>query len=83
MGNLRNKVVLLFLVFLVGFGGMLQAAETLITTDQVTGYGIADYEFSVKGKTTKFALRNAIVPSEGDVVYPTKEAFIGALDAKR
>ena len=83
MLNLRKKAVFFFLVFLICFGGMLPAAETLITTDQVTGYGIADYEFSVEGKTTKFALRNAIVPSEGDAIFPTKEAFIAALDAKR
>lgn len=83
MGNLRRKVVFFFLVFLVSFGGVLFASEPLITTDQVTGYGIAGYEFSVKGKTTKYALRNAIVPVDGDVLYTSEAAFIGALDAKR
>jgi hypothetical protein len=83
MINLRKKVVFFFLVYLICFGGILSAAEALITTDQVTGYGIADYEFSVKGKTTKFALYNAIVPPDGDVVYPSKEAFISALEAKK
>jgi len=83
MGNLRRKVVFLFLVFLVSFGGVVFASESLITTDQVTGYGIAGYEFSVKGKTTKYALRNAIVPSDGDVLYTSEAAFIAALDAKR
>lgn len=83
MSNLRKKVVFFFLVFLVGFGGVLFARESLITTDQVTGYGIAGYEFSVKGKTTKYALRNAIVPVGGDVLYTSEAAFIAALDAKR
>ena len=83
MGNLRKKVVFFFLVFLVSFGGVLSASEPLITTDQVTGYGIAGYEFSVTGKTTKYALRNAIIPADGDVVYPSEAAFVSALDAKR
>ncbi len=83
MVNLRNRVVFFLLVFLIGFGGMLFAAEALITTDQVSGYGIVGYEFSVKGKTTQFALRNAVIPADGDIIYPTKEAFIGALDAKK
>lgn len=83
MVSLRKKVVFFFLVLLVGFGGVLSAAEPLITTDQVTGYTIAEYEFSVKGKTTKFALRNTIVPAGGDLVYPSEDAFVRALDSKK
>ncbi len=59
------------------------AADALITVDQVTGYTISDYRFSVTGKTAKNALRRTIAPSGEEPVYKSEEALVKALDNKR
>jgi hypothetical protein len=59
------------------------AADALITVDQVTGYTISDYRFSVTGKTAKSALRRTIAPSGEEPIYKSEEALVKALDNKR
>ncbi len=63
----------------------LAASENQITltVDEVKGFSIAEYEFVVSGKTTKAALRNAIVPSSSESVYKTEQALVQALNSKR
>ncbi|MGE4453043.1 MAG: hypothetical protein AB7D92_00790 [Sphaerochaeta sp.] len=77
----RALLVCLFLVLVVG--SLVADSKTLLTSEDITGYAIERYEFDVDGKTTGFALKSVIVPSEGDPVWESEEAFIKALDEKR
>ncbi|WP_320127995.1 hypothetical protein [uncultured Sphaerochaeta sp.] len=75
----RNLVCLLLLLVAV----TLWASEPLVSSDQVSGYEISSYHFSIKGKTKEFALRNAIIPDGPEPIFITLEDFKQALDAKK
>jgi len=64
-------------------GGVLFAADALVTLDQVKGYDIIEYVFDVDGKTKDFVLRKAIVPEDGDPIFLTEEDMVEALDSKK
>lgn len=83
MGRLQRRISLLIVVVLMGVSVAAFAAEALITVDQVTGYTISDYRFSVTGKTAKSALRRTIAPSGEEPIYQSEEALVKALDNKR
>jgi hypothetical protein len=68
-------------VFLVAFSS-LWAGNTLITTDQVTGYVISSYNFTIEGKTREYALRKAIVP-EIEPVFDSEDALVEELESKK
>ena len=61
----------------------LSAETTVLAQDQVTGFSISCYTFTIKGKTKEFAIRNVIVPKDGDPVFPTEAALVKALDGKK
>lgn len=73
-------VTICLLLFIIS---SLFADKSLVTFDQVTGFKIVSYDFSVKGKTKHFALRNEIVPDDGDPVFASEEAMIQALEGKK
>ncbi len=68
---------------LMGMSVAAFAADALITVDQVTGYTISDYSFSVTGRTSKNALRRLVAPSGEEPIYKSEEAFVKAIDTKR
>ena len=55
----------------------------LLTKNQVSFYEIAEYRFDVRGKTKPSALRELIVPVDGDPLFASEEKLIAALDSKR
>lgn len=73
-----GSVCLVFLLVLPS----LFAGEALISTDQVTGYTIASYDFTVEGKTKEFALRNLLIPDE-EPVFLSESDLVKNLDAKK
>jgi hypothetical protein len=82
--NILRKQALLLCLFLLLFIGVLSAdSDALLTSEDISGYAIASYEFKISGKTTQFALRSAIIPPGGDPVWETENAFLKALNAKR
>lgn len=83
MGRLHRRIRLLVVVILMGMSVAAFAADALITVDQVTGYTISDYRFSVTGRTSKNALRRTVAPGTDEPIYKSEEAFIKALDTKR
>ncbi len=64
-------------------GGLAADSNTLLTSEDITGFAIESYEFEVSGKTTQFALRSAIIPTDGDPVWKSEDAFLKALNTKR
>ncbi len=75
---------LLIALLLISGGSVLFAEQGLvIPSDQIKGYAIGKYEFSITGKTNKIALREAIVPAGGDRVYASEKELVKALDSKR
>ena len=77
-------MVLFILLAFVSVSSVLASeSKIILTTDEVKGFSIADYEFVVTGKTTKFALRSAIVPTGAEPIHTTEHALIQALNSKR
>ncbi len=77
----RKKSIAILCLMLIA--SMLFAGEALVTSDEVAGYAIVSYDFIVDGDTKQFALRNTIVPENGDPVFATKEAMVQALEHKK
>jgi hypothetical protein len=61
---------------------MLSAGKPLVIVDDVKGYTIESYSFSIDGKTKEFALRDAIVPEE-EPVFESEGELVRALEAKK
>ena len=83
MNILKKQALLVCLFLLLFIGGLAAESNTLLTSEDITGYAIQSYEFEVSGKTTQFALRSAIIPADGDPVWKTEDAFLKALNSKR
>ena len=79
----RARPWLLAILMVCLTSSLFAASEVLLTTGQVDYYKISTYEFVVEGKTSKYVLRNAIIPSGGDPLFKDEEALVKALDRKK
>ena len=79
----RARPWLLAILLVCLTSSLFASGEVLLTTDQVTSFKISKYEFVVEGKTSKYVLRNAIIPSGGDPLFKDEEALVKALDRKK
>ena len=79
----RTKLIFVLMLLLFGTVMTLAAQQMVIPVAEGSGYAIASYEFSIKGKTNKIAIREAIVPADGDPIYKSQDALVAALERKR
>lgn len=74
---------MIFLTFGVLLAPIWAEEAVLLTKNQVDSFEIVEYRFDIKGKTKPSALRELIVPVDGDPLFASEERLIAALDAKR
>jgi hypothetical protein len=79
----RRAIWISIIIVIATIVPLFAEGEVLVSTDQVLAYEIVDYAFKVDGKTTKYALRNAIIPAGGDPLFKSMDAMVKALDEKR
>ncbi|OQA41356.1 MAG: hypothetical protein BWY50_01827 [Spirochaetes bacterium ADurb.Bin315] len=84
VSNRRLKRICMILIVLGVFLASIGAEGTiLLTRDQVNFYEIVEYSFIVEGKTKPAALRELIVPADGDPIFTSEEKMVASLDSKR